>query len=248
MIYYINLDRSTDRRACIEGDMTSLGWTAQRIPAISPTNLHKVVRVTLADTVGHDRWVAQSVIASHLVAYEALVASGDPWALILEDDADLRALASWGFDLDTLATAFPADAGLVQLAPLWTARHGVPPLTLHPHRFRVEWCTAATWVRREHAERVLAYFRNGDGHYDLTRYMGALVADTVLLDGSCYGSRIYATPLVYCRGTDDGIDWTTLNSQTRNQSQHGMHRQSRQALQAQLETHAPVTLAHLGLA
>jgi hypothetical protein len=248
MIYYINLDRSTDRRACIEADVATLGRTAQRIPAITPATLHRVVPVRLADTAPRDRWIAQSVIASHLVAYEALVASSDPWALILEDDVDLRAAATWGFDLDTLAAAFPAGAGMVQLVPIWSRLYPTPDLALHPHRFRVEWCTAATWVRRDYAEQVLVHYRVEDGRYDLAKYAGALTADTVLFDGACYGGRVYATPLLYCRGADDDIDWTTLTTLSRNEGQQRMHQQSREAVRAQLEAHAPVTLAQLGLA
>lgn len=245
MIYYINLDRSTDRRACLESDLAALGWTAKRIPAVTPTTLHRVVHVKLADTVPRNRWIEWSVIASHLTAFEALVASSAPWALILEDDIDLRAVSTWSFDLNALAAAFPADAGVVQLAPCWPTSHPASSLALHTHRFHTEWCTAAIWVRRDYAERVLGHYRAGDGRYDLTRYGGPRVSDTVLFDAKLYGSKVYCTPLLYCRGATDGIEWTTL---ARNDSEQKMHQNSWRTIQAQLEAHAPVTLTHLGLA
>lgn len=244
MIYYINLDRSTDRRASLENDLSMIGWIAERISAITPTTLNRVVHVHLAENAPRNRWIEWSVIASHLTALEALIASSDSWALILEDDIDLRAVSTWGFDLNTLASAFPADAGLVQLAPCWTAAVSAPSLTLHPQRFGTEWCTAAIWVRRSYAEQVLRYYRVGDGRYDIRRYSGPKVSDSLLFDAGLYGAKMYCTPLLYCKGVADGIEWTTFS---RPDGEQKMHQTSWRTIQAQLKANAPVTLACLGM-
>src|SRR5690242_19024849 len=85
-IYYINMARRTDRRAFMEAQLAKLGLEATRIEAVTPETF-----LASAVTASRGRLtpVALSCSLSHVKAAEALLASGDPCALILEDDAIL---------------------------------------------------------------------------------------------------------------------------------------------------------------
>ena len=90
-IYYINLARRTDRRAFMEAQFARLGLEATRIEAVTPDDL------TDADRQGkREHWISGALSdaalccsLSHHRALNALLATSEPWGLILEDDAVL---------------------------------------------------------------------------------------------------------------------------------------------------------------
>jgi glycosyl transferase family 25 len=90
-IYYINLARRTDRRAFMEAQFARLGLAATRIEAVTPDDL------TDADRQGkREHWISGALSnaalccsLSHHRALNALLATSEPWGLILEDDAVL---------------------------------------------------------------------------------------------------------------------------------------------------------------
>ena len=115
-IYVINLDRRPDRLTGMEAQARKAGVSFTRISAVDAQSS--------AAQASTQRWFADSgplgplpvgdrcCTLSHRLAWEALVASGEPWAVILEDDvrlgpgaAALLAGASW----------IPPEAGLVKL-------------------------------------------------------------------------------------------------------------------------------------
>ena len=87
-IYYINLDRRSDRRAHMESQFAELGLAAQRISAVAvstippseleqhcnPNSVRAVSRSQLACTM------------SHMRAWQTLLQTGADWGLIFEDD------------------------------------------------------------------------------------------------------------------------------------------------------------------
>ena len=92
-IYYINLDARPDRRKFMEGQFARLGLVATRIRAIAPVELTPTQRNTYCNP--SRRWSMTEnqycCNLSHAKAWQSLLASDQPRALFLEDDAILSA-------------------------------------------------------------------------------------------------------------------------------------------------------------
>lgn len=83
-IYYINLDRSTERRAFMERQFERLGLSVERIAAIDGRSLDAAQEAETSLTDGE-----LGCFMSHRLAWRALVNSGRSYAVILEDDVNL---------------------------------------------------------------------------------------------------------------------------------------------------------------
>ena len=89
--YYINLARRTDRRASLERQLDRLGIKAERIEAVTPTDLSPAQRARHCDT-GKLHWVTEPELScslSHHIALRTFLASEAEHALVLEDDVVL---------------------------------------------------------------------------------------------------------------------------------------------------------------
>lgn len=90
-IYYINLDRRTDRRSDMDAQFQRLGLNAERIPALTPTNLSAEQKLRHCDP-RNLHWMTEAELScslSHLKAMETFLADDTDYALILEDDVML---------------------------------------------------------------------------------------------------------------------------------------------------------------
>lgn len=88
-IYYINLDRSSERRVFMEGQFGRLGLSATRIEATAEASLTKEQLARHCDP-RHGAWVMPRELCctlSHIRTLEIFLASTARYALILEDDA-----------------------------------------------------------------------------------------------------------------------------------------------------------------
>jgi GR25 family glycosyltransferase involved in LPS biosynthesis len=112
-LYYINLDRRTDRRAAMERKLSALGLSATRISAIAPADITPdlIGAYTNLAHVEHVRLTELACSLSHHRALEAFLATNDEHALILEDDVllsgtvtDLVKAPLSGFDILRLET------------------------------------------------------------------------------------------------------------------------------------------------
>lgn len=115
-IYVINLDRRPDRLAEMEAEARKAGLCLSRISAVD-------ARAPAAQEPAQHWFAASGPLGplpmgdrcctlSHRLAWQALAASGEPWAVILEDDVRLTPAAA-----ALLAGAFwiPPQAGLIKL-------------------------------------------------------------------------------------------------------------------------------------
>jgi len=129
-IAYINLARRTDRRAQMEAQFARLGLVAERIEAVTPADIAPDLaeRHTSRRHVEHVRLTELSCTLSHHAALRAFLASGEEYALALEDDVVLspsvKALLETplhGFDILRLETFFDPQhhfrKGTVALGP-----------------------------------------------------------------------------------------------------------------------------------
>ena len=90
-IYYINLDRRPDRRAFMEQQFARLGLAAERVPSVTPAEISNELKDRYCNAA-RLTWQTPSELAcslSHLKALDALLASDEELALVLEDDTIL---------------------------------------------------------------------------------------------------------------------------------------------------------------
>lgn len=90
-IYYINLDRRTDRRAWMETRLSALALEAERISAYTPDDVPDDI-LQARDALRWRQPLFENEIAcclSHRKALRRFLESGAPMAVILEDDVHL---------------------------------------------------------------------------------------------------------------------------------------------------------------
>jgi glycosyl transferase family 25 len=129
-IFYINLARSTERRANMERQFTALGLLAERIEAVTPADIPpEMIRRYCEPKPLSLQWVQPTELActlSHRKAWASIIERGLEWGVVLEDDAVLstafaQALAPHsGVDLIRLETrhvpvTIEAGSGLKRL-------------------------------------------------------------------------------------------------------------------------------------
>ena len=115
----INLDRSPDRWECINSQFQSINVDVQRISAFDAKNekipLEKIAPLDSPEKYFFPRQLTPNEIGcylSHIKCWEALLASEEQWAVVLEDDALLSAHAK---DFILSAAWVPPDIHIVQL-------------------------------------------------------------------------------------------------------------------------------------
>jgi glycosyl transferase family 25 len=109
-VYYINLDRSPDRRAFMEDQFEKLGLSATRIAAVDGFALNAAQMAGAMLPPGE-----LGCFMSHRLAWKAFLDTDKPHAIILEDDVRL------GEYLSMLASSsrwIPDDADIVRLETL----------------------------------------------------------------------------------------------------------------------------------
>ncbi|UUP16292.1 glycosyltransferase family 25 protein [Nitratireductor thuwali] len=151
-IYYINLDRSPDRRQFMNDQFHAFGLPAERIPAVDGEHIDLGSHPESGLSPGEI-----GCFLSHRAAWKKLVESSDPNAIIFEDDAHLspdlpRLLADMSW--------LPADAMIVKLdtnlvpVVLDPARHEVRP-SRSLRRLRTAHMGASGYILSRDAANVL---------------------------------------------------------------------------------------------
>lgn len=118
--YYINLGRRPDRRSEMETKFKRLGLTAERISAITPSELTPAQTARYCDPTQR-HWMTDVELCcslSHLKVLERFLADGGDYAMVLEDDAVLSE------SLPTFLTAFETQKPHVDLLRLETDLNG----------------------------------------------------------------------------------------------------------------------------
>jgi glycosyl transferase family 25 len=87
-IFLVNLDRSSDRLAFMQGQAERAGIAFERIPAVVGRNVPEWLVDEFSDS-GKMSDGEVGCYASHLTVAQTIVARGLPYAIVLEDDAEL---------------------------------------------------------------------------------------------------------------------------------------------------------------
>lgn len=180
-VYYINLDRSPERRAWFTQQAEALGLDLVRVPAVDGRELP-------AAELDHWRQLSEGnkvlspgeigCFLSHRKAWEAVLAGNEKWAFIAEDDIHFSRNAAAFLADDSW---IPAQAGLIK-AETDLRRHEFSP-TSWPTPFGHELRrlksnhlgTGGYFLTREAAARMLTFTERKceaiDGLLFATRYM-----------------------------------------------------------------------------
>ncbi len=223
-IFYINVDRHTERREQLESDLKALGWTATRISATTPDNIEE-------SSVLPENWsnftrstqIEHALSVSHLRALQAFVATQAAWVLILEDDIELSGVRRWNFGLNEITQAIPLDTGLLQLCQIWPIAKAEntrvqldAPLSPQIRAYvpGKNWGTGAYLVSRKYAQQVLSYFRTEHQKFDLSRYPGRTTVDVWIYDNTRYSPKlkIYSVVLLTCRDVQSTLEHATSSA------------------------------------
>tara|TARA_R110002126_G_scaffold189101_1_gene337395 strand:+ start:332 stop:1222 length:891 start_codon:yes stop_codon:yes gene_type:complete len=120
--YYINLDRSTDRKESIEEEFRLYGITNyERVPACDGKNLKSTKEGDFGDIkfkAPNDKKSSVREIAttcSHIKAIKKAYNNGDELAIILEDDTKFTLMPYWDKELKELMDELPDDWEIFRL-------------------------------------------------------------------------------------------------------------------------------------
>ena len=136
-IYYINLERSPQRKDFMEKQAKSLNLNLTRIPAIDGkliqqkqiNNLYtgSIDAVEYTNDFSDISFSELSCTMSHIKAIRTAFDNGDKYACICEDDASFSLLPLWPKNLiETLITNMSQNTGIIQL--YWNAMGVTKPM------------------------------------------------------------------------------------------------------------------------
>jgi len=187
-IYYINLDDQTERREYMEEQFDHWGITNYtRVSAYDgrEDDLGDILKGRYPDQVTSGE---VGCVTSHLKAIKEFYDSGEPYAIMMEDDCSLDLVQFWNFTWKDFYTNFPFDYDVVQIAIICT---GDIHTRLHK-RFVKEFSTACYLITRHHAEKMIRLHCRGEKYKLDNGVRPRPVADDLLYNSG----NTYALPLL----------------------------------------------------
>ncbi len=187
-VFYINLDRATDRRQHMERQFKIWGIDATRIAAIDGAAMSP-------DAFLDGTWPAEMSVqrlacyASHLFALKAFIDSGADRALIMEDDCSLETVPFWPFTWRDAEALLPFDADIVQLALIADIT-----MTMRLHRRHItNYSAAAYLVSRRYAGKLLDLYMGGSKPRFDRNFRPELTSEVMLFEpGSAYTIPLFS--------------------------------------------------------
>jgi GR25 family glycosyltransferase involved in LPS biosynthesis len=184
--YWINIDKSIDRREFMQEQFKNNKLDNQRISAITPKDFDKVLHDKRPLTCKHPGCDSceyeYATISSHIKAImEGLKDKDNEWFVVMEDDI----IIPFEINYNKLISELPKDAELVQLLILYgpTVKTLYNVLTTQNIKF-IKWqyllpSAGMYIISRVGAEKLVSkYFKNNK--YDFTSCEYQVVADVAL--------------------------------------------------------------------
>lgn len=180
-VYYINLDRSTERRAHMQAALDARGVAHARIEAVDgrePAALAAAIRGA------GDRPAEAACVASHLRAVRQAWRDGHDVVIVLEDDASFALLDGWPEGWQRLSAALPPRFGMLSLC-VGEEPHELDRLyrkTGDVVRFGdcLYWGAVAYAIDRPGMASLLRAFERNGG-FDVTAHPGPRCSESVLM-------------------------------------------------------------------
>ena len=157
-VYVINLDDQVSRWAAAESMLSY--WQVENYTRVSAydgreDDLGGILKGRYPDQMSGGEI---GCVTSHLNAMKMFLETGDPYAVMMEDDCSLDLVHFWNFKWNELYAHFPYDYDVVQLAIICT---GDIHVRLHK-RFVNDFSTACYVISRYHAEKLVRLHCRGD--------------------------------------------------------------------------------------
>ncbi len=185
--YWINLDKSTERKLFMENQFKEKNIDNVRVSAITPDDFDTVLANKRPLTCKHPGCVnceyEFACISSHIKAMkEAITNTNDEWFVVMEDDM----LLPYDIDYDTLIKDAPPDFEILQLCISYgnTVEFLYNNLLLNNKLHFIKWqyllpCAGMYIVSRKGAEKLVNKFYV-NGKYDFSSCEFQIVADVAL--------------------------------------------------------------------
>jgi GR25 family glycosyltransferase involved in LPS biosynthesis len=155
MIYWINLDRSIERRNNMEIIMNKINVKNTRIKA-SDGKLEKV-KESFKTTLDTNSSSEYGCLLSHLRAIKQFWESGLERCLILEDDITLEFMKYWKNDINSIITQAPGDWEIIGLSQTLNNNSKIiGDYTPYWHGF---YSTVSYIINRKGAEKIMDMYK-----------------------------------------------------------------------------------------
>ena len=186
-VYYINLDGQPERREYMEDQFKYWGVTNYtRVSAYDgrDDDLSEILKGRYPDLMSSGEI---GCTTSHLRAIKQFYDSGEPYAIMMEDDCELDLARFWNFTWQDFVAKLPYDWDCVQVAIICT---GDIHIRIHK-RFVNEFSTACYLITRHHAEKLIRLHCRGDKYKLDNGVRPRPVADDLIYNSG----NTYALPL-----------------------------------------------------
>jgi hypothetical protein len=154
-IYYINLDKSVDRKNELEKDLKKYGLEAIKISGVDGKKIKNFQRdcVDGMKFISYDENLTPSelgCILSHFKAIKQAYDDGQNIAIILEDDIGLDLIPHWETPLNEFIQKLPDNWTIINLKP---SCYNLK--TLVSYKIKHCWTTGAYLINREGMKKIL---------------------------------------------------------------------------------------------
>lgn len=187
-IYCINLDDQPERWNYMEEQFKY--WEIENYTRVSAydgreSDLGEIIKGRYPDMMTSSEI---GCTTSHLKAIKQFYESGEPYAIMMEDDCNLDLVRFWNFTWRDFYCKLPYDWDVCQIAIICT---GDIQIKIHK-RFVNEFSTACYLITRHHAEKMLKLHVRGDKYKLDNGVRPRPVADDLLYNSG----NTYALPLL----------------------------------------------------
>jgi hypothetical protein len=187
-IYCINLDDQPERWEYMENQFKY--WEIENYTRVSAydgreDDLSDILKGRYPEMVTSGEI---GCVTSHLKAIKQFYDSGEPYAIMMEDDCDLELVRFWNFTWQDFYAKIPYDWDVCQIAIICT---GDIHIKVHK-RFVNDFSTACYLITRHHAEKLIKLHCRGDKYKLDNGVRPRPVADDLIYNSG----NTYALPLL----------------------------------------------------
>ena len=187
-IYCINLDDQPERWEYMENQFKY--WEIENYTRVSAydgreDDLSDILKGRYPEMVTSGEI---GCVTSHLKAIKQFYDSGEPYAIVMEDDCDLELVRFWNFTWQDFYAKIPYDWDVCQIAIICT---GDIHIKVHK-RFVNDFSTACYLITRHHAEKLIKLHCRGDKYKLDNGVRPRPVADDLIYNSG----NTYALPLL----------------------------------------------------
>ena len=124
-IYYINLNRSTDRNDKIQNSLDTLNTNYYRVSAIdmnnitcdkySKGNIDDLQYIVKQNKIYNPKGKEIAIILSHLKALNEIIKNNHDIAIIIEDDISFQYIKNWNDQINEIILKAPSNWNILKL-------------------------------------------------------------------------------------------------------------------------------------